>query len=107
MSSSASSSSSITQHPNIPPLSIIDKCIDSPIYIILKDSKQISGILKGFDDYVNMILEDVVEYDYDENGNRVEIPNPKGVLLNGSNIAIMVPGSRGTQREHEVFEWNE
>lgn len=43
------------------PLELIDKCIGSRIWIIMKGDKEIVGTLKGFDDYVNMVLEDVVE----------------------------------------------
>lgn len=43
------------------PLELVDKCIGSPIYVILKGDKEISGILKGYDDFVNIVLEDVTE----------------------------------------------
>lgn len=58
---SSLSINSNVQISNIQPLSVIDLCINSPIYVIMKDSKEIYGTLKGFDDYVNMILEDVTE----------------------------------------------
>ena len=43
------------------PLELIDKCIGSRIWIIMKGDKEIVGTLRGFDDYVNMVLEDVTE----------------------------------------------
>lgn len=43
------------------PLELIDKCIGSRIWIIMKGDKELVGTLKGFDDYVNMVLEDVTE----------------------------------------------
>ena len=33
----------------------------SKIWIILKGDKEFVGTLRGFDDYVNMVLEDVTE----------------------------------------------
>src|SRR5690242_11158875 len=41
------------------PLELVDKCIGSKIHVIMKSDKEIVGVLLGFDDYVNMVLEDV------------------------------------------------
>jgi hypothetical protein len=43
------------------PLELIDKCIGSRIWILMKGDKELVGTLLGFDDYVNMVLEDVTE----------------------------------------------
>ncbi|KAJ1557364.1 RNA-binding protein lsm5, partial [Nowakowskiella sp. JEL0078] len=40
---------------------LIDKCIGSRIWVLLKGDKEFSGTLRGFDDFVNMVLEDVTE----------------------------------------------
>lgn len=40
---------------------LIDKCINSRIWVVMKGDKEFTGTLLGFDDYVNMVLEDVVE----------------------------------------------
>ncbi len=37
------------------PLELVDKCIGSRIWIIMKGDKEIVGTLLGFDDYVNMV----------------------------------------------------
>lgn len=36
----------------------------------LQSEKEIVGTLRGFDEYVNMVLEDVVEYEYTANGRK-------------------------------------
>ena len=41
------------------PLELVDKCIGSKIHVIMKSDKEIVGTLLGFDDYVNMVLDDV------------------------------------------------
>jgi small nuclear ribonucleoprotein (snRNP)-like protein len=46
---------------------LIDRCIGSKIWIVMKGDKEFVGTLKGFDDYVNMVLEDVTEL-YVSNG---------------------------------------
>ena len=37
---------------------LVDKCIGSRIHIIMKNDKEIVGILLGFDDYVSILLVD-------------------------------------------------
>ena len=69
------------------PLALIDKCIGSKIWVIMKvrhfvfwigtcvdlifnfyglkqSEKELVGTLRGFDEYVNMVLDDVTEYEY-------------------------------------------
>lgn len=64
------------------PLELIDKCIGSRIWVIMKGDKEIVGTLTGFDDYVNMVLEDVTEYEALENGQRKK-NQLQQILLNG------------------------
>lgn len=43
------------------PLELVDKAIGSRIWVILRNGLEFKGTLVGFDDYVNMVLEDVSE----------------------------------------------
>ena len=45
------------------PSELIDRCIGSKVWVIMKGDKEIVGTLRGFDVYVNMVLEDVTEID--------------------------------------------
>ncbi|KAF4994759.1 hypothetical protein FGRMN_5573 [Fusarium graminum] len=91
------------------PLELIDKCVGSRIWVIMKGDKgkmslgyftasfadelaEFSGTLVGFDDYVNMVLEDVTEFDY--SGNHTKLPK---ILLNGNNICMLIPGGEGPE----------
>ncbi|KAK0626553.1 hypothetical protein B0T14DRAFT_562447 [Immersiella caudata] len=51
---------------------------------------EFAGTLVGFDDYVNMVLEDVIEFDY--SGDHTKL---KKILLNGNNICMLIPGGEG------------
>eukprot|EP01070_Trichotokara_eunicae_P008855 Trichotokara_eunicae@DN5901_c0_g1_i2.p1 len=73
------------------PLALIDKCIGSKIWIIMKGDKELVGTLRGFDDYVNMVLDDVVEYTFMAGGT-IKETRIQSLLLNGANISLMVPG---------------
>lgn len=66
---------------------LVDKCIGSRIHIIMKNDKEIVGTLLGFDDYVNMVLEDVTEYEQTSEGRR--ITKLEQILLNGNNITMV------------------
>ncbi|KAG2316465.1 hypothetical protein Bca52824_019587 [Brassica carinata] len=72
------------------PSELIDRCIGSKIWVIMKGDKELVGVLKGFDVYVNMVLEDVTEYEITAVGRRVTKLDQ--ILLDGHNIAILVPG---------------
>jgi len=72
------------------PLELVDKCIGSRIHILMKNEKELVGTLLGFDDYVNMVLEDVTEYEQTSEGRRVT--KLEQILLNGSNITMLIPG---------------
>jgi len=43
------------------PLALLEKSIDKRISLLLKDSRILEGKLTGFDDYLNMVLEDTEE----------------------------------------------
>ncbi|XP_953972.1 (U6) snRNA-associated Sm-like protein, putative [Theileria annulata] len=74
------------------PLALIDKCLGSKIWIIMKNDKEITGTLRGFDDYMNMVLEDVVDYSFSADG--VKTTELNDALVNGNNVAMLVPGGK-------------
>eukprot|EP00892_Ulva_mutabilis_P008809 jgi/Ulvmu1/62/UM001_0065.1 len=72
------------------PQDLMTKCIDERVWIIMKNNREVVGTLKGYDVYVNMVLEDVTEFETTSQGvvkNRLD-----KILLNGNNVAILVPG---------------
>jgi len=75
------------------PLELIDKCIGSKIWVIMKNDREFSGTLLGFDDFVNMVLEDVIEYEVTPQGRKTT--KLAQTLLNGNNICMLIPGSSG------------
>ena len=69
------------------PLELVDKYIGSRIHIVMKSDKEIIGTLLGFDDFVNMVLEDVTEFEITPEGRR--ITKLDQILLNGNNITMV------------------
>eukprot|EP00761_Pharyngomonas_kirbyi_P006703 gb/GECH01006711.1/.p1 GENE.gb/GECH01006711.1/~~gb/GECH01006711.1/.p1 ORF type:complete len:156 (+),score=23.51 gb/GECH01006711.1/:1-468(+) len=77
------------------PFELVDRCIGSKIWILMRDShKEVVGTLLGFDDFVNMVLSDVTEYEYNTDGTRTKT-SLEQILLNGNNVCMLVPGSEG------------
>ncbi|CAD8125472.1 unnamed protein product [Paramecium sonneborni] len=68
------------------PLGLLDKAISSRVWILMKDDREFEGSLRGFDDFFNMVLENVIELD---NGKKSKL---ESILLNGSQICLIVPG---------------
>ncbi|MDR0791361.1 MAG: RNA-binding protein [Methanomassiliicoccaceae archaeon] len=43
------------------PLALLEKSIDKRISLLLKDNRVLEGKLKGYDEYMNMVIEDTEE----------------------------------------------
>lgn len=39
----------------IMPAELMDRCIGSPIWVLMKGDKELTGTLRGFDVFVNMV----------------------------------------------------
>lgn len=63
----------------------------------MRGSKEVVGTLRGFDDYVNLVLDDAIEFslDPDDKTKVVKTPLNTEILLNGNQIAVLVPGGTG------------
>ncbi|RPD81924.1 hypothetical protein L226DRAFT_607145 [Lentinus tigrinus ALCF2SS1-7] len=61
----------------------------------MKNDREFTGTLLGFDDFVNMVLEDVTEYETTAQGRKKTTLNQ--TLLNGNNICMLIPGSSGPE----------
>ena len=60
---------------------------------VVLDEREIVGTLVGFDDFVNMVLEDVTEFEATPEG--VRKTKLDQILLNGNHITMLVPGGEG------------
>jgi len=71
--------------PMVMPLNVLEKSINKRITLLLKDNRQLEGKLVGYDDYMNMVLEDTEET-RDEQVRRIGT-----VVLRGNNVVTIVP----------------
>ncbi len=67
------------------PLEILERSLNKKINLLLKDGRQLTGTLTGFDDYMNMVLNDTEE-SYNEEKKRLGM-----VVLRGNNVVSIAP----------------
>jgi len=62
------------------PLDVLQKSMNQKLLLLLKDGRIIEGKLSGYDEYMNMVLEDVEE-SYDDTKRRLGT-----IILRGNNV---------------------
>ncbi|MEM2839573.1 MAG: LSM domain-containing protein [Thermoplasmata archaeon] len=67
------------------PLSILEKSVNKKVSLLLKDNRVLQGTLVGYDDYMNMVLENTEE----TNGDQVKRLGT--VILRGNNVVSITP----------------
>lgn len=67
------------------PLALLEKSVDKRISLLLKDNRTLEGKLTGYDDYMNMVLEDTEERTADQE-RRLGT-----VILRGNNVVSISP----------------
>ncbi|MCL4357003.1 MAG: LSM domain-containing protein [Candidatus Thermoplasmatota archaeon] len=67
------------------PMKLLEENLNKKISLLLKDNRTMEGLLTGYDEYMNMVMDDVEEI-----GN--ETTRKLGsVIIRGSNIVRIVP----------------
>ena len=85
----------MTSYPE--PLEVLSNSLGKPVWLITRDTKEYTGTLLGFDEYVNVVLLDATEYERLEGGLFSEEAICGKVFLNGSSVEIIVPGGKPPQ----------
>ena len=67
------------------PLNVLERNVNKSVMLTLKDGRTLEGKLTGFDEYMNMILEDTEETKEDQ------VRRVGTVVLRGNNIVTIVP----------------
>lgn len=62
------------------PLDVLEKAVNQKLLLLLKDGRHIDGKLLGYDEYMNLVLDEVEEIK-DDNKRRLG-----RIILRGSNV---------------------
>jgi small nuclear ribonucleoprotein len=67
------------------PINILERNLNKRMSLLLKDGRMLEGVLIGFDEYMNMVLDDTQE-------TKDETVKKMGkVILRGNNVVTIVP----------------
>jgi len=73
-------------------------CVDRKMLVILRDGRKLHGVLRSYDQFANLVLEDTVERIYHENA---FAENFHGLfLIRGENVVLL--GEIDLDREDDV-----
>ena len=63
------------------PLALLEKSVDKRVSLLLKDGRVLEGKLTGYDEYMNMVLDETVEHTVNLDERRLGT-----VVLRGNNV---------------------
>ncbi len=81
------------------PLNVLENSMNRKLSLLLKDGRQLEGKLAGFDEYMNMVLEDTEETiripgkrtEENEDEPEVKVRRLGMVILRGNNVVTITP----------------
>lgn len=69
----------------IMPMKMLEESLNKRVALLLKDNRVLEGVLSGYDEYMNMVLDDVEE-------SAESLTRKLGtVVIRGSNVVRIVP----------------
>ncbi|TFF96983.1 RNA-binding protein [Candidatus Thorarchaeota archaeon] len=72
-------------------MDLLQNSIGSQVLVELKGRKKIKGRLQGFDQHLNLILEDAEEISFDLETEEETIVTVQKVIVRGDNVVIVSP----------------
>ncbi|EIJ87524.1 U6 snRNA-associated Sm-like protein LSm1 [Nematocida parisii] len=74
---------------------LLEEYLDKDIFVVLRDNTYIKGILRSYDQYYNILLEDITQYVI--SNNEYLLTESESVLLRGENIILLGEGTFNEQ----------
>ncbi len=72
-------------------MELLQNSIGSQVLVELKGRKKIKGKLRGFDQHLNLILEDAEEISYNPETDEQTVITVDTVIVRGDNVVIVSP----------------
>ncbi len=83
------------------PLDLLQKAIGSQVLVELKGNRKLRGKLRGYDQHVNLILEDADEIVFNEELNEEIVEVIHTVIVRGDNVVIVSPPPKKSKKKKE------
>ena len=73
------------------PMELLQKSLSSQVLVELKGRRKLKGKLRGYDQHLNLILEDAEEIAIDPETEQETVESIKTVIVRGDNVVIVSP----------------
>jgi small nuclear ribonucleoprotein len=73
------------------PMELLQTSIGAQVLVELKGRKKIKGKLRGYDQHLNLILEDAEEISIDPETNEQTVIQVDTIILRGDNVILVSP----------------
>ncbi|MFX0108397.1 MAG: LSm family protein [Candidatus Hodarchaeota archaeon] len=82
-------------------MELLQKSIGAQVLVELKGRKTIKGRLLGYDQHLNLVLEDAEEISIDPETEEQVVTHIKSVIVRGDNVVIVSPPPKGSMKKKE------
>ena len=83
------------------PLDLLQKSIGSQVLVELKGKRKIKGKLRGYDQHLNLILENADEITFNDELGEETIEAIHTVIVRGDNVVIVSPPPKKPKKNKE------
>jgi len=80
------------------PMELLQKSLSSQVLVELKGKRKLKGKLRGYDQHLNLILEDAEEITIDLESEQETVESIKTVIVRGDNVVIVSPPPKAPKK---------
>ncbi|MHA1771270.1 MAG: LSM domain-containing protein [Candidatus Thorarchaeota archaeon] len=81
------------------PMEILQKSVGSQILVEIKGRRKLRGRLRGYDQHLNLIIEDADEITRDPETGTESVAQVNTVIVRGDNVVLVSPPPKSTTKE--------
>jgi small nuclear ribonucleoprotein len=83
------------------PMELLQNSIGAQVLVELKGRKQIKGRLRGYDQHLNLVLEDAEEISINAETGEQTVTQIANVIVRGDNVVIVSPPPKQGKKKKE------
>ena len=81
------------------PLELLDMAINNKVWVIMREQQEFVGTLRGFDDFMNIVMDNVMHYWFGKDGEKKLVAQLGSILLQGTHVVMVVPAGPDDEEE--------
>ncbi len=82
-------------------MELLQKSIGGYILVELKGNRKLKGKLRGFDQHLNLIIEDADEVYFDPEAEQEHVESVQTIIVRGDNVVIVSPPPKPPKKKQE------